>query len=387
MSAHDRGPGRGPDDEPLAGADLHEVEQSLRRALAADARAVSPGDRLDAILAASHADATRGSGSQRVTQTWLAVAAAAAVVAVLGGTLWLTGRPTSSTTVPLGTTTLGRTQPSTPSPSAASTTPSGSPTSTTPISTGGTAAAVLTRALPVYRLGPRTPGSSELRLFREFVAAKVQTPVTEGDLARTAIALALSPAPEGSGYLSAWHDVTVGAVTVRPTGITVALSRGLTGVDSATAKLAVQQLVWTAQAAVARGRLPVDFQLGIGTDVAPGLPAAASYTTPTGLDQFAEIATIWIDAPERDTSFPSGATVKVSGVASTFEATVGWQLLRNGTAAATGVTTASVAAPERGTYSFQLRTLGPGDYVLRVFEASAKDGSVVTEARTAFTVG
>ena len=84
-------------------------------------------------------------------------------------------------------------------------------------------------------------------------------------------------------------------------------------------------------------------------------------------------------------SSTAGRPLTVKGVASTFEATVEWELLRGGAVVDEGFTTATIGAPGRGTYTFETEPLTPGAHVLRVFESSAKDGSVAAEQRVTFT--
>ena len=79
--------------------------------------------------------------------------------------------------------------------------------------------------------------------------------------------------------------------------------------------------------------------------------------------------------------------VTAKGLAIVFEANVSWQLKRGTTQVDTGHATASIGAPAQGEYSIPLGTLGPGDYTLRVFEMSMKDGDTVhAEKSVSFTV-
>jgi hypothetical protein len=78
--------------------------------------------------------------------------------------------------------------------------------------------------------------------------------------------------------------------------------------------------------------------------------------------------------------------VTVKGLAIVFEATVSWELQRGGAKVKDGFTTATVGAPSQGEYTIDLGRLPAGSYTIRVFEASAKDGSVAAEATRSFTV-
>jgi hypothetical protein len=93
-----------------------------------------------------------------------------------------------------------------------------------------------------------------------------------------------------------------------------------------------------------------------------------------------QVAPIWVDEPARGSSVRPGSRLTVTGVASTFEANVEWELLRDGRRVDHGSATASAGAPARGAYRFTTTSsLAPGAYVVRVFASSAKDGSTVAE--------
>ncbi|MEO7752374.1 MAG: Gmad2 immunoglobulin-like domain-containing protein, partial [Terracoccus sp.] len=413
------------------------VESDLRASMAAEAASITPGDRLGAILAGG---ATSGAPARAVAarRGWLLPAAAAAgVAAVVAGSFWLTHRPTeqppfvaATTAVPTtpttpatptsdaGPSTVPTITPSRPTPTVppplvvpttapkpptttAAPTTTAPPTTTTPPPPPPTTTAPTTPApptttaapsvtsvvLPVYHLGPVAPTSSTLRLFREFAQGEVGTPVTPDDRGLAALAAAMGSAPGGSSYLDPWSSVTPLAVTVGADAITVRLSTGLTGVSDGEARLAVQQLVWTVQGAVGKGLLPVTFELADkGGEVAPGQPTDRTYTQPTGDAVLDEVSPVWVDDPTRGGTVTAGA-VTVTGVASTFEAAVSWQLLSGGKPVQSGTATADAAAPARGSYSFDTKPAAAGDYVIRVWATSAKDGSVTAEQRIPFTVG
>ena len=379
----------GPDEEPVViGAGLRPVEDHLRRELAREAQSITPSDRLGTILTEAHEVEWRTTGPRR----WLVPAVAAAAAVLVAGTVWAVNRPpattippaASSTTVPASTVPTSTPPSSVPSQTAPGTATSSPPSSVPPVTVQAT--------VPVYYVGPVTQGSSSLRLFREFVSAGVAAPVAPESKALSALGLAMgstAPPPSGSGYVAVWSGIQPRAVSLDTPGrIEVSLSGGLDAQPPGGSDLAVQQLVWTVQAAVGRGALPVRFLVPDGADVAPGLPSTRSYTRPTDPNAvYAVLAPIWVDEPFRGEHIAAGSRLTVKGVASTFEANVEWQLLKSGAEVEKGSTTASVAAPLRGTYTFEPRTaLTSGDYVIRVFESSAKDGSVAAEQSVPFTV-
>jgi hypothetical protein len=387
MNTEPRRPGgEKPDDEPVViGAGLRPVEDRLRRALDSEARTITPGDRLGAILSEAHASESGAVGKHH---RWLVPAVAAAAAVLVAGTVWAVNRPSGPTLpVAAGSSTV---QTSTPSRSSGSpsTAPSSVPTQTatgpsSPPSTSVVPPVTTTAVVPVYYLGPLREGSDQLRLFREFVSAPVAAPPTPEGKALAALRLAMGTAPQGSQYRSAWAGVTPQSVAVGADSVRVRLSAGT---RDGTA-LATEQLVWTVQAALGKS-LPVRFELADGgQDVSPGHPVTSAFNRPTDpIAVLGHVAPIWVDAPARNARVAAGTTLTAKGVASTFEANVQWELLRDGASFDKGFTTASEAAPARAGYTIKTtKPLTAGSYVLRVFESSAKDGSLSAEQRIPFT--
>ena len=124
------------------------------------------------------------------------------------------------------------------------------------------------------------------------------------------------------------------------------------------------------------GTIPVRFELADGSDAMFGTqPVDRTYNRPPSRDLYHEdLAPIWVTAPTRGQVLPADRVVTVGGEACVFEATVSWELLRDGDVVDEGFVTASVGAPGRGTYEIRLGSLVPGSYAVRVFELSAEDG-------------
>ena len=353
---------------------------ALRAALDERAAEIEPGDRLDEIL--ERARPLRPGG---VNRSWLLLAAAAAVLAVVAG-VWL-GLPDGSEPVPGGSV---RPQPSA-SPSAdPSATDAPLPSSAAPTPTP-TAAGTLA-ALPVYYAAPIGDDARMVRLYREWLTVPGVTQGAEDRVrARAAVELAMTAVPPGTdGYLRTWDGVDLVDVSVTDDRITITLSGpGTTAFPEDTERVSVQQLVWTVQAAVGRGTIPVRFELADGSEAMFGTqPVDRSYNRPASRDLYHEdLAPIWVTAPTRGQVLPAGRVVTVAGEACVFEATVSWELLRDGDVVDEGFVTASVGAPGRGTYEIPLGSLDPGSYAVRVFELSAEDGTKVSaETTMPFTV-
>jgi Immunoglobulin-like domain of bacterial spore germination/Sporulation and spore germination len=224
-----------------------------------------------------------------------------------------------------------------------------------------------TSALPAYFVRDTPQGP---RLTREFstVAGDV---VPEKD----AVTLAVSGRALDPDYRTLWPDGSR-ALTVTSSGdaITVdltgdGLSDRPTGMSQEEAELAVQQVVYTAQAVVQQGRIPVQITLdGAVTDQVLGVPASEPFSNASENETLALVGI---------SSLSEGETVRdrfvVSGVANSFEATVPWEVrqgdkvVARGSATAEGwmdklypwTTTVNVSKLPSGTYTFAAMTDDP----------------------------
>jgi hypothetical protein len=369
-----------PDFEP---GEFDRVERELRQALATDARRVQPPDRLGAILGAAHEAGPATGGAGHGVRRWLVpVAAAAAVAAVIGG-VWAANRGDNGqqTTPPM--TNTATTAPSTPTPTSSSPSPSSSTTS------GPAPTAQVT--LPVYFVGPVGDSKPTYKLFREFVQADVGSDQTAAQKAKAALVLALNAQPYSNtdGYLQPWSGQTIGDVQVTPQLITVDLANAGNPDAAQTQevrRLAVQELVWTATAAVQQ-TVPVRFTVnGAPAKLFGSISTDQAFTRPSSSESWRDLAPIWVDSPTRDQVLPAGKSVTVKGQATVFEATVMWDLRRGSAPVKQGHATASIGAPDRGQYSIEVGKLQPGTYTIHVWEPSAKDGSVAAERSVIFSV-
>jgi hypothetical protein len=241
------------------------------------------------------------------------------------------------------------------------------------------APATETVALPVYYVGDTNTGP---RLFREFheaeveagEAAQVQKALTEA-LGDTALDPDYrSPWPEGTALGGAridgpadddvvWIDLAdAGALHDRPAGM-----------SEAEASMAVEQLVHTAHAVLQR-RAPVQFLLdGERTDTVLGVPTSEPLAAGAPMEVQ---GTVWVITPQ-DGDVVEGP-IRVEGRGAFFEATVSWQLLRNGEVVDEGFATAEEGMT-LSPYSFEIDA-PPGDYVLRVYDADMSGGEGNGEA-------
>jgi hypothetical protein len=291
----------------------------------------------------------------------VATAATIAAVAVVGGNPGTSGRqdpgfaagPSHQASASPTQDTSTRTQASSPSPS----------------DTGSQEVAA-EFVVPVYYVGETARGP---RLYREFHRT------TAANRGEAAIAEAVTAQPQDPDYRQVWPDGTSvrafhfdgtgdsGLITVDLAGGPASLKDRPAGMDADTAQMAVQQLVYTAQA-VTQTRAPVRLLLdGQRTDSVLGVPASEPLSNG---EEMSTLALVWIIDPAQDAQVTSPFTV--SGLASTFEANVLWELKQNGKVVAEGHTTADEAFT-MSPYSFKVQA-APGHYTLVVHDSDESGG-------------
>lgn len=214
-------------------------------------------------------------------------------------------------------------------------------------------------AVPVYYVGDTPMGP---RLYREFHA----NPDDE-EVVSLAVSQALGQALDPD-YRTGWPAGTEATqFGLTPDLLTVNLEGELhdlpAGMTAEQAQLAIEQLIYTAQAAYQQGRVPVQFMLnGSRTDQILGQPASEPLANGPENDVLSLVSV---------TSPSEGATVsgsfEASGRANSFEATVPWQILRGDTVVKTGFSTAEGSMDKL--YPWQttvdVSDLAPGRYTFR----------------------
>jgi len=292
---------------------------------------------------------------QHGSRTWLVGLAAAATAAAIAGVVVVTtqrgpGSDSGPVASPTTSTSAG---------------PSASTTATTNTSTE--------RAMGVYYVGDTPQGP---RLYREFHRLRVADGAA--GTVGPAIEQALDRADD-SDYRDPWPDGTQASVQgATGSEVTLSLSNDAldlrdrpAGTSAAEAEAAVQQLVYTAQAALQQ-RLPVRFLVGgQPTDSLLGVDVSGPVTNGPALETLALVS---ISEP------PEGGEVtgsfRASGVASSFEATVPWEIRKGDKVVKRGFSMASgwmdklypwqtdpisVADLPEGTYTFVASTDDPSD--------------------------
>ena len=271
--------------------------------------------------------------------------------------------------------------------------------SSTPDATVTPSPSADTLGVPVYYLGEVTfpqgeSGSMQtaFRLYREWHQIEgVNDDSAAVDVAKATLGEMLDTPPADPDYSSLWTpDIDVTEVTHDDGVITVDLSGPVQAmsVGSESGELSLQQLVYTVQGALAvmKDPSPTD-PVRLLIDGAPAgdlwghidarEPIARAERTGTA-------APIWIITPQEGETVTMPFTV--TGVAQVFEANVSWRVLQDEVTVEEGYATAAEGAPAFADFSFDLKGLDPGSYVLEVYEASPLDGSSTFVDSKSFTV-
>ena len=337
-------------------------EQRLRDLLDEATADVEPADALDEIRSRTPTSNARRPWLYAAAAAVVATAATVTAVAVVG-----TGNDPTGNAGPgpaAGTTTAAE-QP----------TPEDVPTTSEPAPSQTTSEpepAPVEAAVPVYYVGETGQGP---RLYREF------HPSIGGESLTQALADAVGRTPDDPDYRSPWPAGTqaTGASTADQIDVDVTSPGGGSlhdrpaGMSQDEAEMAVQQLVYTAQAAL-QSTAPVQLMLDGGrTDQVLGVPVSEPLTRG---DEASTLAQVWIISPAE------GAQVKspfeVSGVGAFFEANVAWELREGGEDGRVVASNADdpVMAEECCTmapYSFTVDA-PPGDYTLVVHDEDMSGG-------------
>ncbi|MET1058799.1 MAG: Gmad2 immunoglobulin-like domain-containing protein [Nocardioides sp.] len=352
MNRHEPGQGAGPGSE-----------DDLRRVLHDTVDGLEPQPGLDAIRARTR-EQHPGHG-----RAWLlgAFGAAVATAAVVAGVAVLGGGPRPTADNGPAVTPSGQVSPT----GDASEEPTDGSSGD---ATGDTVAA------PVYFAGDSPEGVS---LYREFQR------VDAGDRLRAAANLAVRGSAADPDYRSLWPDgAAIDAVGFDGVGVDgllqVSLSDAALRVRPPTmtereAQLAIQQVVYTLQGVVG-ARAPLQFLLdGHPADTVLGVPTAEPLANEPQLEVLSQVN---LTAPEQGEEVAS--MLVVTGVASSFEATVPLKVMRGSEVVLEDVATADGWGDRLYpfTVSLDLSSLPAGDYTL---VASTDDPSGGAEGNGPYT--
>lgn len=330
-------------------------DQLIRDLLHEVADDVEPRDRLDAIRAAT-------APTRRTHRAWWAAGSAGLVAASVVAALTLTtgGAPRSGGTGPAD-----------------------GPTSTAPVREGPT----VPSPVAVYFVGDTAEGP---RLFREFRSDLGNGRGIDADQGRTVTALfvALAGGARDPDYRSPWpEDVTITQLAYGSDVVQVTLDgapvRRPAGVSAQEARLALEQLVRTAQAGYGKGNVPVDIQLqGKETDTILGVPTAEPLTDSPDLDVLAPVSlSDPTDGLEVDGD-DGVLTVRGRAWGDGGEVTTRLQSWEGTTVLAVAVDRMTAGQTEMVPFAatFDVSGVPPGDYVV-VSEVTMPSGATVADTR------
>lgn len=224
-------------------------------------------------------------------------------------------------------------------------------------------------AYPVYYLGETPAGT---RLYREFRRAE-----GKGSLP-TAIRL-LESAPGDPDYRTPWPagsfetaELSQDTQVIEVQLADASLHDLPDGMDEAEAELAIQQVVYTLQA-VAGDRHPVQFRLGGNPiDQVLGVPTSEPLANAGALEV---LALVNISDPSEGSEVED--LFVASGVSNSYEATVPWQILREGEVLLEGFATAEGWMGERlfpWEAQIDVSSLDPGTYTFRAMTSDPSNG-------------
>jgi hypothetical protein len=243
---------------------------------------------------------------------------------------------------------------------------------------------VSAQAVPVYYVGDTPSGP---RLYREFHSVQTSDPLS------AAVNQAVSTAPDDPDYQMPWTDGVSATASYNGDVITVDLSASdkpgmgvhdpFPGMTDAQAQMAIQQVIFTAQAALGKGRPGVQFLIdGSHTDQILGQPASEPLVNGPVLQT---LSLVNLTTPaEGDTV---SGTLEVSGVGNSFEANIVVRLQRyEGTyiALQEPITAEGWQGEKLFPFadSFDISNVEPGKYILM---AMTDDPSGGAEGNGAFT--
>jgi hypothetical protein len=251
-----------------------------------------------------------------------------------------------------------------PAASTASESPSDEPTETDSPDAPTPAADPAEAVVPLYFVGDTPQGP---KLFREFRSVPADNPLME------ATALLVAGDTLDPDYRTLWPQVEISDVQATDGVLLVQVAGdGFTerpdGMSARAARLAIQQLVYTLQG-VQQERVPVVIERG---DTDPRLFGRATGSPVTNAKALSVLGLVNVTSPEQGATV-SGDTLAASGVASSFEATVPWEIRRGDQVVLDGFATAEgwmdklypweteidVSGLEPGDYTFVARTDDP----------------------------
>ena len=218
-----------------------------------------------------------------------------------------------------------------------------------------------------------------IRLYSE----RVSVPESTGDLVTAALTELFSGIkPKDADYVNLWGENSrLNGVTVLNGLATVDLGFDQLNVGAEGELRAIEQIIWTLKA-----NNPEITQVEFLRDgnIVESFAGHVDTMNVFQIDEgYQSLATIDLDLDEGDI-VKSGELV--TGLACTFEANAPWELFQDGKLISSGAEVAEMACPVRSKFQINLGELKPGKYLLRVWESSMEDGSLINEDTKNFVI-
>ena len=218
-----------------------------------------------------------------------------------------------------------------------------------------------------------------IRLYSE----RISVPESYGDLVTAALTELLSGIkPKDADYVNLWgKNSRLNGVTVLNGLATVDLGFDQLNVGAEGELRAIEQIIWTLKA-----NNPEITQVEFLRDgnIVESFAGHVDTMNVFQIDEgYQSLATIDLDLDEGDI-VKSGELV--TGLACTFEANAPWELFQDGKLISSGAEVAEMACPIRSKFQINLGELKPGKYLLRVWESSMEDGSLINEDTKNFVI-
>jgi hypothetical protein len=218
------------------------------------------------------------------------------------------------------------------------------------------------------------------RLIREFHTLPVADDAAATKTSAAVADMLAGPAFDPD-YTTLWpQGIRLLSVKVDGDTTTVDLTGFTPGTGGVAEAIALQQLVYTATAASGQPKVKI---------LRDGQPAASLFGHVSTKDALTRspaadvLYGIWIISPQQGEKPGADVDVHLAGIA--FEATINYDILRDGKVVKHQVVTLSAGAPKQGEFQATVR-LDPGEYVIQAYEVSSKDGGRQHQDSHTFTV-
>lgn len=191
--------------------------------------------------------------------------------------------------------------------------------------------------------------------------------------------------PRDPEYANFWTyaNTKVLSFVVTENTATIDLDYGRLNVGAEAEMRALDQLMYSVHDLVNNVKT---FQFTVNGEKIESLAGHVGLSNPIKLGSTYEVlSNVWINTPQHDQLITGNLIA--SGMACTFEANVSYQLMKNKTLIVRGSTTALEACPTRSPWKIDFGKLAKGNYTLKVFERSAKNGTLLAVDSKDFLVG